>query len=68
MPFEKEPLSEGCGKMGFRTLLLAAFLLSVALLFAWIGVLLLSRDGGGMLADMMESEAVHAFLGIGTDA
>ena len=40
MPFEKEPSTAGCEKMGLRTLLLAAFLITVALLFIGIGRLL----------------------------
>lgn len=66
MPFEKEPSCAGCEKMGLRTLLLAAFLLSVALLFAGIGASLLTREGATVISDVMENEVVHAFLGIDT--
>ena len=52
--------------MGLRTLLLAAFLLTVALLFAHIGTALLTREGTGLVSNVVESEAVHAFLGIDT--
>ena len=64
MPFEKQPSTVGCERMGLRTLLLAAFLLTVALLFAHFGTVLLKKEGAGMVSDVVESEAVHAFLGI----
>lgn len=66
MPFEKQPSTEGCERMGLRTLLLCAFLLCTALLFAGIGAALLAEEGAGVISDVMENEAVHAFLGIET--
>ena len=66
MPFEKEPSTVGCERMGFRTLLLAAFLITVALLFAYIGAVLLEKEETGVITDIVENEAVHAFLGIDT--
>ena len=66
MPFEKQPSTAGCERMGMRTLLLAAFLLTVALLFAHFGTALLKREGTGLVSSVVESEAVHAFLGIDT--
>ena len=68
MPFDKEPTTAGCEAIGLRTLLLAAFLLATALLFGGIGAMLLAREGAGVIAEAMESEAVHAFLGIATGA
>ena len=65
MPFDKQPSTAGCEAIGLRTLLLAAFLLCIALLFGGIGAMLLAKEGTGVIADVVESEAVHAFLGIG---
>ena len=64
MPFEKEPSTAGCEKMGLRTLLLAAFLITVALLFIGIGAALPAEGGHGAIARVVENEAIHAFLGI----
>lgn len=64
MPFEKQPSTAGCERMGLRTLLLAAFLLTVALLFAHIGSVLLKKEESGVISSVVESEAIHAFLGI----
>ena len=68
MPFEKQLSTEGCEGMGLRTLLLAAFLLSTAILFAVIGTFLAKGEGSGVIADVVENEAIHAFLGIDTGA
>ena len=64
MPFEKQPSIAGCERMGLRTLLLAAFLLTVALLFAHFGTVLLKKEDTGLVSSVVKSEAVHAFLGI----
>ena len=64
MPLEKQPSTEGCERMGLRTLLLCAFLLCTALIFAAIGATLLTDEGASVISDVMENEAIHAFLGI----
>ena len=68
MPFEKQPSTDGCEGMGLRPLLLAAFLLSIALLFAAIGTSLAKSEDAGVIAEVVQNEAIHAFLGIDTGA
>ena len=68
MPFEKQPSTDGCERMGLRTLLLAVFLLSIAILFASIGTSLAKNEDDGVIAKVVENEAIHALLGIDTGA
>ena len=64
MPFDKPTTlhSEGGGT---RTLLLTAFLLSVALLCGALGAHFTVTEESTALGAVMESEAVHAFLHTG---
>lgn len=64
MPFEKQTPLVGCERRALSTLFLTVLLLLGALVLGLVGAAL-AGETAGAITEMLENEAIHAFLGLG---